>query len=80
MILADGNAPIIATFNSLFDWKLTVPDSLVSVSLPSPSMVAVPSPISIIAQVSEVDEIQVMDPLNDVVHSATKSVFQSANG
>ena len=74
----NGRAPTIVEFNALFNWKHVVPDALASVSLPTPSVVDIPSPISINTQVFAADEIQVMDPLINVIHSATKSVVQSA--
>ena len=73
-VMDNGRAPTIAEFNSLFDWKKPVPQSIKSVSAPLP----VPSPVSITSQLFQADEVQVIDPTSAVVYSALKSAVQSA--
>ena len=58
-IMDNGRAPTIAEFNSLFDWKQPVPQSIKSVSAPLP----VPSPVSITSQLFQADEVQLLIPL-----------------
>ena len=62
----------------MLQWKQPVPDSIASVSIPSPSLVPVLGPVSITNQVLAADEVQVIDPATSFVYSASKATVHSA--
>ena len=63
----NGRASIIAEFNCLCNNKQAMPNSISSVTLLSPFVFDVTSPISITNQVFKADEVPVLDSFTIVV-------------